>query len=71
MEKDWKRVYFKGDDFKSTIASELLEENNIHSVILNRKDFSFTSFGDIEVYVNQKDEEEANKILEQLKLGDS
>jgi len=71
MEKDWKLVYFTGDDYRGTIAKELLEENGINAVVINRKDSSYTSFGDIEVYVSNEDEEQANKILEHLKSGDS
>jgi acylphosphatase len=71
MEKDWKLVYFTGDDYRSVIAKELLEENDIHAVVINRKDSSYTTFGDIEVYVSNDDEEQANKILEHLKSGDS
>jgi hypothetical protein len=71
MEKDWKLVYFTGDDYRSVIAKELLEENGIDAVIINRKDSSYTTFGDIEVYVSNEDGEQANKILEHLKSGDN
>lgn len=71
MEKDWKLVYFTGDDYRGVIARELLEENGIHAVVINRKDSSYTSFGDIEVYVSDEDEDQANKILEHLKSGDN
>jgi DNA-binding LacI/PurR family transcriptional regulator len=71
MEKDWKLVYFTGDNYRSVIAKELLEENDIHAVVINRKDSSYTTFGDLEVYVSNDDEEQANKILEHLKSGDS
>jgi hypothetical protein len=71
MEKDWKLVYFTGDDYRGAIAKELLEENGIPAVLINRKDSSYTVFGDIEVYVSNDDEEQANKILEHLKSGES
>jgi hypothetical protein len=71
MEKDWKLVYFTGDEYRSVMARELLEENGIHAVVMNHKDSSYTSFGDIEVYVSIEDEVQANKILEHLKSGDN
>jgi len=71
MEKGWKLVYFTGDDYRGAIAKELLEENSIHAVVINRKDSSYTTFGDIEVYVSNDDEDQANKILEHLKSGDN
>jgi hypothetical protein len=69
MEKSWKKIYFSGDQFKVLIAHDLLEENGINSVIMNQKDSSYTSFGDIELYIEEQDEEEALRILEQLKKG--
>jgi hypothetical protein len=71
MEKDWKLVYFTGDNYRGDLAQELLEENGIHAVILNRKDSTYTAFGDIEVYVSKEDEERAIKILEHLKSGNN
>jgi hypothetical protein len=71
MEKDWKLVYFTGDNYRGDLAQELLEENVIHAVILNRKDSTYTAFGDIEVYVSKEDEERAIKILEHLKSGNN
>jgi hypothetical protein len=37
---------------------------------MNQKDSSYTSFGDIELYIEEQDEEEALRILEQLKKGE-
>jgi hypothetical protein len=69
MEKGWKKVYFSGDEFKVLIARDLLSENGINAVIMNQKDSSYTSFGDVELYVEKHDEEEADRILDQLKKG--
>jgi hypothetical protein len=69
MEKDWKKIYFSGDEFKVMIARDLLEENGINAVIMNQKDSSYTSFGDIELYIEEEDEVEALRILDQLIKG--
>ena len=69
MEKGWKKVYFSGDEFKVLIARDLLTENGINAVIMNQKDSSYTSFGDVELYVEKHDEDEADRILDQLKKG--
>lgn len=69
MEKDWKKIYFSGDEFKVLIARDILEENGINAVIMNQKDSSYTSFGDIELYIEEEDEEEALRILDQLIKG--
>jgi hypothetical protein len=70
MEKDWKLVYYKGEDYKAVIAKELLEENGFRSVVLNRKDSTYQTFGDIELYVSGEDEQKSELILKQLKTGE-
>lgn len=70
MEKGWKKIYFAGDEFKVLIARDLLAENGINAVIMNQKDSSYTSFGDVELYVEEHDEKEAERILDQLIKGE-
>jgi hypothetical protein len=67
MEKDWKQVFLTGESYRAEIAKELLENNEIEAVILNQKDSTYITFGDIEVYVNEKDVDKANEILKELK----
>jgi type III secretory pathway lipoprotein EscJ len=67
MEKDWKQVFLTGEMYRAEIARELLEYNGINAVILNQKDSSYTSFGNIEVYVNEKDVNQSIEILKELK----
>jgi len=69
MEQDWELVFFTGEDYKAAIAKELLEENDVHAVVLNRKDSVYQTFGDIEIYVSKEDEQKAGLILKQLKSG--
>jgi len=66
MEKDWKRVFLSGQLYKVEIAKELLENNGIDSVILNKKDSSYLAFGSIELYVNENAEEQAIELLKDL-----
>lgn len=70
MENGWKKAYFSGDEIKVTIARDLLAENGINSVIMNQKDSSYTSFGDVELYIEETDESEAIRILENLIQGE-
>ena len=67
MEKDWKQVFLSGEMYKAEIARELLENSGINAVLLNQKDSSYTSFGNIEVYVNEKDYNMAIEILKEIK----
>ena len=69
MEKGWEKVYFTGEEVTATMARDLLTESGINSVMMNHKDSTYLSFGDIEIYVEEKDEKEALKILAELKKG--
>lgn len=67
MEKGWKQVFLTGDSVKAEMARELLELEGINAVVLNQKDTVYQTFGDIEVYVNESDEDTALEILKNLK----
>jgi hypothetical protein len=69
MEKGWEKVYFTGDEITATMARDLLTESGINSVIMNHKDSTYLSFGDVELYVEEKDKQEALTILAKLKKG--
>jgi len=51
------------------IARDLLAESRINAVIMNQKDSSYTTFGDVELYIEEQDEKEALQILDQLIKG--
>lgn len=70
MEKGWEKVFFTGDEFQAFIARDLLAENGINAVVMDHKDSTYLSFGDIEVYTAESDVPAAVKILEQLKKGE-
>lgn len=70
MEKGWEKIYISGDQFKVIIARDLLAENDINAVIINKKDSSYLFFGDVELYVEKHDEEKALKILDQQIKGE-
>lgn len=67
MEKGWKQVFLTGELYQAEIARELLEINGVNAVVMNQKDSSYTSFGNIEVFVSENDEERAIEILKELK----
>ena len=59
MEKCWKKIYFSGNEFEVLMAHDSLEENGIHSVIMNRKDSSYQTFGVVGPFIEEQDEKEA------------
>ena len=70
MEKGWEKIYFSGDQFKVIIARDILAENDINAVIMNQKDSSYLTFGDVELYVEDHDKMKSLEILDQLIKGD-
>lgn len=67
MEKDWKLVFLTGQLYKAEIAKEIMENNGINAVIINQQDSAFLDIGNVEVYVNENDVDQANELLKELK----
>ncbi len=70
METNWKKIYFSGDEFKVLIAHDILTENGINAVVMNQKDSSYKTFGDVELYIEEQDEPEALVLLDELITGE-
>ena len=66
MEKDWVIAYESKQEYLADIARTILSDNDIESVIINKKDSVYSSFGDIEVYVNRDNLIKAKQILQKL-----
>ncbi|HMR19323.1 MAG TPA: DUF2007 domain-containing protein [Sphingobacterium sp.] len=62
MEQGWTKIRVYERAIKAEMDKQLLEENNIPVIILNKQDSSL-KFGRIELYVNQGQVEEASDIL--------
>tara|TARA_B100000767_G_scaffold198949_1_gene185840 strand:+ start:343 stop:549 length:207 start_codon:yes stop_codon:yes gene_type:complete len=48
---------------KATIIKQMLEENNIKVVLLNKQDSSYLMFGLIELYVQENQVEKSENLL--------
>ena len=66
MEKDWVIAYESKQEYLAEIARSVLSDNDIESVIINKKDSVFNSLGNIEVYVNRDNLIRAKQILQKL-----
>ena len=66
MEKDWVIAYESKKEYLAEIARTVLTDNDIESVIINKKDSTYNSFGDIEIYVNRDNLIRAKQILQKL-----
>ncbi|MCK5839416.1 MAG: DUF2007 domain-containing protein [Bacteroidales bacterium] len=62
MDTKWTKIYSSTLLYKVDILKGLLAENNIQSVIVNKKD-SVYLIGEIELFVNVEDAFRAKQIL--------
>lgn len=69
MEKDWIKLRTYSDAIRAEISKQMLEENGIATVLLNKQDSSF-KIGKIDLFVNQADEEIANQLIEETQSED-
>jgi hypothetical protein len=68
MEKDWTLVYTVDTQYKAQLAEQILAGEGINSVIMNKRDSAYKSFGEFEIYVNIEFAEQAKKILQDSKI---
>ena len=63
MEKGWIKIFSSGYSHKAEMMRAVLKDNEIDSIILNRQDSSYLTFGEVELYVNQLDVVIATQII--------
>jgi hypothetical protein len=63
MEKNWVKIYSSADYYKSEMIKQALAVNSIDTVLLNKQDSSYCTFGDIELYIRQEDFSSAIEVL--------
>ena len=63
MEEHWAKAYQSGQAIRAEIAREILEQNGIGAVIVNRQDSNLPVFGNFEVHVPAAELGKAQTIL--------
>lgn len=66
MEKNWIKIRSFDKEYLSQIAKEVLSDNEIESVIINKQDGAYKTFGEFEVYVHIDFQEKAMECLKEL-----
>lgn len=64
MEKGWIKIQTYTDAIQGEMDKQLLAENGIPAVLLNKQDSSFM-FGKIDLFVNEKDMEPAQRLIQE------
>jgi len=68
MKKNWIKIFSSNDNFKIEVLKNLLLSNNIPAVVINNKDSSYLMFGTIDLYIENKNKENAIQILSNEKI---
>ena len=66
MEDNWTSIYSTDKVWQAEIAKQILFDNGLESVVINKKDSSYMAFGEIEVYVSQEDSEKGKELLKNI-----
>lgn len=64
--ENWKCVYSTEKAYEADLVIDMLKRNDINAVILNEKDSSFVFVGDIDIFVSEKDEAKASKLIKEF-----
>lgn len=70
MEKNWIKIFSSANYYQAEMAKQMLIEQHIVTVLLNKQDSPHGTFGDIEVYIHQQDFSNAIEamVLNQINL---
>jgi hypothetical protein len=68
--EQWEKVFGTNAEYQAGILKALLEEENIVSIVVNKQDSSYLSFGEIEVYVKSEDVLKAKQLATKLSKDD-
>ncbi len=68
MEDNWVSVYTTEHAWQAEIAKQILSENGIESVVINKRDSSLLAFGEVKVYVSNDDSEKSKELLKPLNI---
>jgi len=63
MEKNWIKIFTSANYYRSEMVKQALAGHDIDSVILSKQDSSYQNFGEIEVYVHQRDFSDALEVI--------
>lgn len=69
MEKDWVKLYSSTSQEDVAIMKNMLAEHNIAAIIMNQRDSSYLSFGEVILYVKNTDFITARDLIDRSHDG--
>ena len=64
VERNWTKIFVSTNPNLVDLFIQFQEEENIKSVAINKKDSSYTIFGNIELYVKDTDMKKSKEIID-------
>jgi len=66
MEDNWISIYSTDKPWQAELAKQVLFDNGIEAVIINKRDSSYLAFGEVEVYVSKEDAQKSKEFLKNI-----
>lgn len=66
MEDNWISIFSTPHTWQAEIAKQILSENGIEAVVINKRDSSYTVFGEVEVFIPKEDAEKSKELLKNI-----
>jgi len=67
MEAGWTLIFTTTIPYDAEMVKQICTNQDIEAVILNKRDSTYTTFGEIEVYVKEADREAALNLIKDFK----
>jgi len=62
MVEGWVMIHRSSHEYQASIVKDILEQNGLHPVLLDRKDDEFM-IGEVEVFVAPEEESDARRVI--------
>lgn len=67
MEKNWVNIFTTNQAYLAEIIKDVLADNDMQAVIINKQDSAYVTIGDIDIYVKAKNVIKAKFLINKLK----
>jgi len=67
MEEGWTLIFTTAKSFDAELVKTMCADQGIEAVILNKQDSTYLTFGEIEVFVKEEDQETAINLIKDFK----
>ena len=66
MEKDWINIFTTNQAYLAEMIKDVLADNDVQAVIMNKQDSAYITIGDIEIYVKAENVIRAKFLINKL-----